>query len=142
LPLENYNKPKLVFSSHLRHLFIIPQIEAPLDGPMTDDGSCPNGSPDCEFDLTHELALTEKIMRTIKRYQEDEDIKPCPACWRNTMLAVAGLLHLEAAKLDAEKSGKPRVGGKRLEERFAKAARERLKATIEADAIRIARQKH
>jgi hypothetical protein len=109
---------------------------------MSDNGSCPNGSPDCEFDLTHELALTEKVMRTIKRYQEDEDINPCPACLRNTMLTVAALLHLEAAKLDAEKSGKPRVGGKRLEEGFAKAARERLKAVIEADAIKVARQKH
>jgi hypothetical protein len=28
---------------------------------VSDEGTCPNGSPSCEFDLTHEQALTEKI---------------------------------------------------------------------------------
>lgn len=58
------------------------------------------------------------------------------------MLNVAALLQVEAAKLDPEKAGKPRVGGQRLDEAFAKAARERLKAVVEADAIRIASHKH
>jgi hypothetical protein len=109
---------------------------------MSERDRCPNGSVDCEFDLTHELALTEKIMRAIGRYCQDENIKPCPVCLRDTMLVVAALLHLEAAQLDRQRSGKPRVGGKRIDESFAKAARERLKATMEADVIRAARQKH
>jgi hypothetical protein len=109
---------------------------------MSDDGSCPNGSQDCHFDLTHEVALTKAIMRVIGRYSEEEHINLCPVCLRDTMLAVAALLHLEAARLDPEKPGKPPVAGKRSEEAFAKAARERLKAVIEADAIRAGRQKH
>jgi hypothetical protein len=96
----------------------------------------------CEFDLTHELALTEKIMRTIAGYNQQEHIEPCPVCTRDTMLAVAALLHLEAARLDPERAGKPRAWGKRLDEVFTKAARKRLKAVIEANVIRIARQKH
>jgi hypothetical protein len=109
---------------------------------MSDKVNCPDGNPDCEFDLTHEVALTDKIMRTIARYNEGAHIEPCPACLRDTMLAVAALLHLEAAKLYAAKSAKARVGGERFEESFAKAAREGLKAVSEADAVTTARQKH
>ena len=109
---------------------------------MSDDGSCPNGSPDCEFGLTRELTLVEKIMRAIGLHGQNEHINPCPLCLRDTILTVAGLLHIEATRLDPEKAGKSPVGGERFEEAFAKAARERLTAVIEADAIRIARQKH
>jgi hypothetical protein len=76
----------------------------------------------CEFDLTHELTLTAKIMRVIAGYNQEEHIKPCSVCMRNTMLAVAALLHLEAAKLDPEKAGKPRAWGKSFAEAFVKAA--------------------
>jgi hypothetical protein len=96
----------------------------------------------CEFDLTHELALTANIMRTIAGYNQDEDINSCPVCMCNTMLAVAALLHIEAAKLDPEKAGKPRAWGKRLDEAFTKAARKRLKAVIEANVIRSTSQRH
>jgi hypothetical protein len=95
----------------------------------------------CEFDITHELALTDKIMRTIGGYREDEDINPCPMCLRDTMLAVAALLHLEAARLYPE-TCKPHAGSKHLDEAFAKAACDRLQAVIEADVIRVAGQKH
>jgi hypothetical protein len=109
---------------------------------MSDEGSCPNGSPDCEFDLAHELSLTAKIMHVIEHCQKDGNINPCPACLRDTMLAVAALLHVEAARLDLERAGRPRIGSKRFEEAFVKAARERLKAVIEAEANTARGPKH
>jgi len=99
---------------------------------MSTEGSCPNGSPGCGFGGMNELALVEKIMQVIGSYDQDKRINPCPRCLRDTMLAVAGLLHLEAAKLDAAKQGKPPVKGKRFEDEFAKVARARLKAVAEA----------
>jgi hypothetical protein len=96
----------------------------------------------CEFDITHELALTANIMRTIAGYNQDEDINPCPVCLRDTMLAVAALLHLEAAKLDPEKPTKSHFAGKSFAEAFIKAARDHLQAVIEADVIRSTSQKH
>jgi hypothetical protein len=109
---------------------------------MSDEGSCPNGNPDCEFGLAHELALAEKIMRMIGGYSQDGHIAPCPRCLRDTMLAVAALLHLEAARLDAAKSGQLPITHERFDEAFAKAARERLQAIIQADSARLAGQKH
>ena len=109
---------------------------------MSDEGSCPNGNPDCEFGLMHEVALTEKIMRMIGGYSQDEHIAPCPLCLRDTMLNVAALLHVEAAKLYAARPEEPRADAERLDEAFAKAACERLQAVIQADSARLAGQKH
>jgi hypothetical protein len=44
----------------------------------------------------YDLALAAKVMSLIQQYHEDEDIAPEPVSLRNTMLAVAALLHLES----------------------------------------------
>jgi hypothetical protein len=95
---------------------------------MTGEGCCLNGSPDCKFGGIHELVLVEKIMRVIGNYSHDERISPCPRCLRDTMLAVAALLHLEAVKLRATNRRKE----KRFDDEFAKAARARLSAVADA----------
>jgi len=61
--------------------------------------------------------LVNEIMRVIWRYCEAIQVVPCPIELRDTMLAVAALSHLEAAKMDCtpiELAG----------EEFAEAARE------------------
>jgi hypothetical protein len=98
---------------------------------MSNEASCPSGSPDCEFGDTHEMALTEKIMHMIGRYNDDAAITPCPECLRDTMLSMAALLQLEAARLDSANRGKPLIKGKRFDEQFAEAARDRMQAVIE-----------
>jgi hypothetical protein len=95
---------------------------------MSGEGRCLKGSPDCKFGGIHELMLVEKVMRMIGNYGEDERINPCPRCLRDTLLAVAALLHLETAKLHAPHGRK----GKRFDDEFAKAARMRLKAVADA----------
>jgi len=62
---------------------------------MIEEESCPGGADDCKFREKHELMLVEEIMRTIKQYNKDKEPDPCPACLRNTMLAVAALLHIQ-----------------------------------------------
>jgi hypothetical protein len=101
-----------------------------------------NGNPDWEFGDTHELALTEEIMGVIGRYHQHQHIDPSPLWLRNTMLAVAALLHLEAATVADAKPGKTAVGGKRITEEFTEAASERLEAVIGASPARVAQSKH
>jgi hypothetical protein len=92
------------------------------------------GNPDCAFSQAEELALASEVMSTIKSYSERERSEPCPQCLRNTMLAVAALLHLEAAKLEAASTGRTQASGKSLGDAFAKVARERLDAVTKAEA--------
>jgi hypothetical protein len=109
---------------------------------MSEKDRCPNGNPDCECDLAHELALTEKIMRMIGGYSQDEHIAPCPFCLRDTMLNVAALLHVEAARLYAERPKKPLADAKRVMKDFSRAASHRLEAIIETTAATNAQNKH
>ncbi len=109
---------------------------------MSNEHSCPNGSLNCEFSDAHELALSGKIMGVIGRFSQDEHIAPCPFCLRDTMLAVAALLHLEGGKIASAQPGKPPIDGKRASKEFTQAARQRLEAVIEADAARIAQSKN
>ena len=44
-------------------------------------------------------------------YGQDEHIAPCPLCLRDTMLNVAALLHVEAAKLYAARPEEPPADG-------------------------------
>jgi hypothetical protein len=46
-----------------------------------------------------DTALVEELLRTIARYCEKNNIVPCPVELRDTMLAVAALTHIEAAKM-------------------------------------------
>jgi hypothetical protein len=109
---------------------------------LSDEGNCPNGSNNCDFTGAHELALTKEIMGMIGRYRQDGHIDRCPLCLRDTMLAVAALLHLEAATVARAKSRKTAVGGKSIIEEFTEAASERLEAVIGASPARVARSKH
>ena len=67
---------------------------------MSEEDTCPNGHPDCDFAEKHELALAGKILRIIESYTKDNETYPCPKCLRNSMIAIAALLHLEAEKID------------------------------------------
>jgi hypothetical protein len=49
--------------------------------------------------LAYELTLVGKIIATIERYNGNYGIEACPSELRDIMLTVAGLLHLEAARL-------------------------------------------
>jgi hypothetical protein len=89
--------------------------------------SCLIGSASCGLGEQHELALVQTIMQTIKHYGDREHVEPCPRCLRNSMLTVAALLHLEAARIDAHASGRSEA----FDDDFAEVARERLQAVTE-----------
>ena len=71
---------------------------------MNEEDTCPNGRADCDFAEKHELALAGKILRIIESYTKDNETYPCPKCLRNSMIAIAALLHLEAEKIDENDS--------------------------------------
>jgi hypothetical protein len=98
---------------------------------MKQEGSCANGSKDCDLSDMHELVLIEKIMRMIENYSKDKPIDPCPICLRNTMLAVAALLHLEAGKIDGEGLDQNAAKSTHFHSAFTEAARERLEAVLQ-----------
>jgi hypothetical protein len=89
--------------------------------------SCLIGRGSCGLGEQHELALVQTIMQAIKHYGDRELIEPCPRCLRNTMLTIAALLHLEAARIDAHTS----VRSEAFDDDFAEVARERLQAVTE-----------
>ena len=93
---------------------------------MSEKDRCRNGNPDCGLDDKHELALASEIMRAIESYSEKEDIEICPLCLRDTLLAIAALLQLEAARIDSESTNKRRRRPKNPGTALAKAARNAL----------------
>jgi hypothetical protein len=100
---------------------------------MTKSYRCPNGNPNCAFNEEDEQALVSEVLRTIDSHNKEKDNIPCPLCLRDTMLATAALLHLEAARTGLAGTGKLRAGSKRHREAFGKAARERMDAVVEAN---------
>jgi hypothetical protein len=98
---------------------------------MSEEDICPSGHPDCDFGEKHELALAGRILRMIESYTKDNDTYPCPKCLRNSMMAIAALLHLEAEKMDESGSGRssPDPG---FVETFADSARERILSVMDA----------
>jgi hypothetical protein len=62
------------------------------------DGTNNGTKSGCDYDL----ALAAKVMSLIQQYHEEEDIAPEPVSLRNTMLAVAALLHLESLDYDGD----------------------------------------
>jgi hypothetical protein len=108
---------------------------------MSDQMPCENGCPNCDFEDKHELSLVGEVLRTIERYSKKQGIRSCPSCLRDTMLSVAALLHLEAAKIGTAKTGKL-FSGKRLGDTFAKAARSRLETVRHANIFKITPGKH
>jgi hypothetical protein len=101
---------------------------------MSDQDRCPNGSLNCEFDDQYNVELVSGLMSFIAQHNEAKSVNPCPLCLRDAILAVAALLHLEAARIGPIGGGKPRIGGKRAGDAFAKAARDRLAVVIQANA--------
>ncbi|HWJ19759.1 MAG TPA: hypothetical protein VNR65_13630 [Geobacterales bacterium] len=67
----------------------------------------------------------------IENYTQDNRTYPCPKCLRNSIMAIAALLHLEAAKTDEKGSGQNRPEGT-APEAFAEAARERMLSVMDA----------
>lgn len=98
---------------------------------MSEEDTCPNGRPDCDFAEKHELALAGKILRMIESYAKDNETYPCPKCLRNSMIAIAALLHLEAERMDENDSEhtSPDLG---FVDTFAEAARERILSVMAA----------
>ncbi len=98
---------------------------------MSEEDTCPNGNQDCEFAENHELALAGKILRMIEGYTKENETYPCPKCLRNSMMAIAALLHIEAAKMDEGvcEQLSPDHG---FVEDFAETARERIMSVLDA----------
>jgi len=90
-------------------------MSAPADG--TNNGG--------KSGRDHDLVLVAEIMSMLKQYYEDENIVPEPLSLRNTMLAVAALLHLESLDYDVEKA----------RETFAEFARAQLDEIMQTDII-------
>jgi hypothetical protein len=60
--------------------------------------------------LSNDLALVGEIIATIERYNGSNGIEACPSELCDTMLTVAGLLHLEAARLYSAEDCQPVEG--------------------------------
>jgi hypothetical protein len=67
---------------------------------MSEQGNGTNNVS--KYGCDYDLVLAAKIMSWIEQYHQDEDIAPEPVSLRNTMLAVAALLHLESIGYDSE----------------------------------------
>jgi hypothetical protein len=65
-------------------------------------------------------ALVEEILQAIARFCEKNGVAPCPVELRDTMLAVAALTHIEAAKLNCSEIETSAEG-------FAEAAADRFR---------------
>jgi hypothetical protein len=94
---------------------------------MIKEESCPGGAEDCKYRDKHELMLVEEIMRTIEQYHKSNQADPCPACLRDTMLAVAALLHVQCGANSPHASR-----AECSESEFEAAALRRLRDVIEA----------
>jgi hypothetical protein len=80
----------------------------------------------------HVLAL--KIMQTVERHNLDERIDPDPLSLRNTILAVAALLHIEAVRMYGGNQLAGAETGEQLPKTFSDAACNQLEAVVEAGA--------
>jgi hypothetical protein len=89
----------------------------------------------CDLSARSDYGLVLKIMRTVEHHNRDEYIVPDPRSLRDTMLAVAALLHLEAIKMESANPPAVAGNGKQLREAFAGAARCQLDAVAGVTAI-------
>jgi hypothetical protein len=55
-----------------------------------------------DLSLKHELNLVHEIMSTIERFNNGHAISPAPSAIRDTLLAVAGLLHRDARRVEGQ----------------------------------------
>jgi hypothetical protein len=82
-----------------------------------------------DFGVTHKLALAQEIMGVIERYNDTHSIPHRPCEIRDTLLSVAGLLHLEHAKIVSRS-----FDGLQLRKAFAEASLVQYDAAIETSA--------
>ncbi len=99
---------------------------------MSEQETCPSGRSGCDFAETHELALAGKILRMIESYSQDNRTYPCPECLRNSIMAIAALLHLQTATEDRADPRQIHANGAVFAESFAEAARERMLTIMDA----------
>ncbi len=99
---------------------------------MIEQANCPHNRPNCDFAEEHELALVRRLVHVIENYTKEHRTYPCARCLRNSIMAIAALLHLEAAKIDEKRSGQKRSGSASFAEAFAEAARERMLSIMDA----------
>ncbi len=99
---------------------------------MSEQDSCPNGRPECDFAEQHELALAGRILRMIESYSHENETYPCPTCLRNSIMAIAALLHLEAAKIDERNPEQRSPHHNGFVDTFTEAARERMLSVMDA----------
>jgi hypothetical protein len=99
---------------------------------MSERDSCPHELSACNFAEKHELTLARKILQMIENYTKDNRTYPCPKCLRNSIIAIAALLHLEEAKINQKRSGQNGSEGAGFAEAFAEAARERMLTVMDA----------
>jgi hypothetical protein len=99
---------------------------------MSDLSDYP-GKGDLSARSDYDLVL--EIMRTIEHYNRDKRTTPDPRSLRDTMLALAALLHIEAIKMNDGIRLSAAEGGEQLREMFASAACCQLDAVAEAAAI-------
>src|SRR5262245_41810654 len=88
-----------------------------------------------DFGARGDYGLVLKIMHAIECYNRDEHIDPNPHSLRDTMLAVAALLHLEATKIDSMDQPGAAEDGEALRKTFTGAAWCQFDAIIAAAAI-------
>jgi hypothetical protein len=105
-----------------------------MDALIMNDGSGCTGQ--CDLSARSDYGLVLKILRTVERYNRDEHINPDPRSLRDTMLAVAALLHIEAVKIDSANPLAAARHGEQLRKAFAGAACCQLDAVAGAAAIR------
>jgi hypothetical protein len=99
---------------------------------MSDRSGCTHL---CNLNARSDYGLVLKIMGTVEHHNSDEHIVPDPRSLRDTMLAVAALLHVEAIKMDEANSHVVEKVRERLHEAFGSAACRQLDAVVEAAAL-------
>jgi len=98
---------------------------------MSERKTCPNGRRECGFEEDDEFALAGNILGMIGNYTKGNEAYTCPTCLRNAMMALAALLHLEAAKMDETGCGQS-LGELGFVDAFTEAARERMISVMDA----------
>src|SRR5215813_6550281 len=96
---------------------------------------CDRGGSTGDLSAHRDFGLVLKIMQTVERHNRNEHIFTDPLSLRDTMLAVAALLHMEALKMDGRDHLAAVAEVEELCETFAGAARCQLDAVVEAATI-------
>jgi hypothetical protein len=108
---------------------------------MSEEDRCRNGNP--KFDDKREQALVRELMDAIEDYSKRVGIDICPLRLRDTMLALAALLQIEAARIESESRNRPPPRAKRPGDALAKAARTALEnVTLAKAALVSSRGRH